>query len=107
MNYAAETSLGAVTIRAFKMADRFFQNYLKLVDNDAVLRAWGEALSCRLGLGPFHYKLFLGSSSLVFDKLDCLGISLKTGGSLRRVSIANGPVFSHELRKGGVSFHKL
>ncbi|KAB5563885.1 hypothetical protein DKX38_003939 [Salix brachista] len=37
MNYAAETSLGVVTIRAFKMADRFFQNFLKLVDNDAVL----------------------------------------------------------------------
>ncbi|XP_065866716.1 ABC transporter C family member 8 isoform X2 [Euphorbia lathyris] len=37
MNYAAETSLGVVTIRAFKMEDRFFQNYLKLVDNDAVL----------------------------------------------------------------------
>lgn len=37
MNYAAETSLGVVTIRAFKMVDRFFQNYLKLVDNDAVL----------------------------------------------------------------------
>ncbi|KAJ9190310.1 hypothetical protein P3X46_001526 [Hevea brasiliensis] len=37
MNYAAETSLGVVTIRAFKMADRFFQNYLKLVDKDAVL----------------------------------------------------------------------
>lgn len=37
MNYAAETSLGVVTIRAFKMVDRFFQNYLKLVDKDAVL----------------------------------------------------------------------
>ncbi|KAJ6704337.1 NHPM BACTERIOCIN SYSTEM ABC TRANSPORTER PEPTIDASE/ATP-BINDING PROTEIN-RELATED [Salix viminalis] len=37
MNYAAETSLGVVTIRAFKMADRFFQNFLQLVDNDAVL----------------------------------------------------------------------
>ncbi|CAH2053137.1 unnamed protein product, partial [Thlaspi arvense] len=37
MNYAAETSLGVVTIRAFGTADRFFQNYLKLVDGDAVL----------------------------------------------------------------------
>ncbi|KAL7208521.1 hypothetical protein ACSBR1_030293 [Camellia fascicularis] len=37
MNYAAETSLGVVTIRAFNMANRFFQNYLKLVDNDAKL----------------------------------------------------------------------
>ncbi|XP_037493238.1 ABC transporter C family member 8 [Jatropha curcas] len=37
MNYAAETSLGVVTIRAFKMVDRYFQDYLKLVDNDAIL----------------------------------------------------------------------
>ncbi|XP_050380978.1 ABC transporter C family member 8 [Argentina anserina] len=37
MNYAAETSLGVVTIRAFKMADRFFQNYLELIDTDARL----------------------------------------------------------------------
>ncbi|XVF74433.1 hypothetical protein PTKIN_Ptkin13bG0110000 [Pterospermum kingtungense] len=37
MNYAAETSLGVVTIRAFNMADRFFKNYLKLVDTDAAL----------------------------------------------------------------------
>ncbi|XP_050231387.1 ABC transporter C family member 8 isoform X2 [Mercurialis annua] len=37
MNYAAETSLGVVTIRAFKTVDRFFQNYIKLVDKDAVL----------------------------------------------------------------------
>ncbi|CAK9165293.1 unnamed protein product [Ilex paraguariensis] len=35
MNYAAETSLGVATIRAFNMEDRFFQNYLKLVDTDA------------------------------------------------------------------------
>ncbi|XP_008228393.2 PREDICTED: LOW QUALITY PROTEIN: ABC transporter C family member 8-like [Prunus mume] len=37
MNYASETSLGVVTIRAFKMADRFFHNYLELVDTDARL----------------------------------------------------------------------
>ncbi|PRQ51290.1 putative xenobiotic-transporting ATPase [Rosa chinensis] len=37
MNYAAETSLGVVTIRAFKMADTFFQKYLELVDTDARL----------------------------------------------------------------------
>lgn len=35
MNYAAETSLGVATIRAFKMGDRFFHNYLQLVDTDA------------------------------------------------------------------------
>ncbi|KAK6911944.1 ABC transporter type 1, transmembrane domain, partial [Dillenia turbinata] len=37
MNYASETSLGVVTIRAFKSSERFFQNYLKLVDADAKL----------------------------------------------------------------------
>lgn len=37
MNYAAETSLGVITIRAFNMADRFFQNYQKLIDTDARL----------------------------------------------------------------------
>ena len=36
-NYVAETALGAVTIRAFRSVDRFFQNYLKLVDTDAAL----------------------------------------------------------------------
>ncbi|KEH19126.1 ABC transporter-like family-protein [Medicago truncatula] len=37
MNFAAETSLGVVTVRAFGMVDRFFKNYLKLVDTDASL----------------------------------------------------------------------
>ncbi|KAK8274313.1 hypothetical protein V6Z12_D10G066300 [Gossypium hirsutum] len=37
MNYAAETSLGVVTIRAFNMVDMFFRNNLKLVDTDATL----------------------------------------------------------------------
>ncbi|RDX73987.1 ABC transporter C family member 8, partial [Mucuna pruriens] len=37
MNFTAETSLGVVTIRAFKMADRFFKNYLNLVDTDATM----------------------------------------------------------------------
>ncbi|CAE5968036.1 unnamed protein product [Arabidopsis arenosa] len=37
MNYAAETSLGVVTIRAFGTVERFFKNYLHLVDADAVL----------------------------------------------------------------------
>ncbi|KAJ4887060.1 ABC transporter C family member 8 [Raphanus sativus] len=37
MNYAAETSLGVVTIRAFGTVDRFFRSYLNLVDADAAL----------------------------------------------------------------------
>ncbi|KAK8989744.1 hypothetical protein V6N11_064161 [Hibiscus sabdariffa] len=37
MNHATETSQGVVTIRAFNMEDRFFKNYLKLVDTDATL----------------------------------------------------------------------
>ncbi|MCD7462624.1 ATP-binding cassette sub- C member 8 [Datura stramonium] len=35
MNYATETSLGVATVRAFGAVDRFFQNYLTLVDADA------------------------------------------------------------------------
>ncbi|MFS7909521.1 putative ABC-type xenobiotic transporter [Helianthus anomalus] len=35
VNYASETSLGVATIRAFKMQDRFFEDFLKLVDSDA------------------------------------------------------------------------
>ncbi|WJX92066.1 hypothetical protein P8452_73757 [Trifolium repens] len=37
MNFSSETSHGVVTLRAFNMADRFFKNYLKLVDTDASL----------------------------------------------------------------------
>ncbi|KAK2406339.1 ABC transporter C family member [Trifolium repens] len=37
MNFAAETSHGVVIVRAFNMVDRFFKNYLKLVDTDASL----------------------------------------------------------------------
>lgn len=37
MNFAAETSLGVVTVRAFNTVNRFFNNYLKLVDMDATL----------------------------------------------------------------------
>ncbi|KAL2337977.1 hypothetical protein Fmac_012423 [Flemingia macrophylla] len=37
MNFASETSLGVVTVRAFNMTDRFFKNYIKLVDTDATL----------------------------------------------------------------------
>lgn len=35
MNYAAKTFLRVVTIRAFNMMEKSFQNYLKLVDTDA------------------------------------------------------------------------
>lgn len=37
MNFAAETSHGVVTIRAFNMVDRLMKYYLKLVDTDATL----------------------------------------------------------------------
>uniref|UniRef100_A0A7N2LLB3 ABC-type xenobiotic transporter n=1 Tax=Quercus lobata TaxID=97700 RepID=A0A7N2LLB3_QUELO len=43
MNYAAETSLGVVTIRAFNMADKFFENYLKFIDSDARLFFYSNA----------------------------------------------------------------
>ncbi|KAK2632784.1 hypothetical protein EUGRSUZ_L01082 [Eucalyptus grandis] len=44
MNYAAETSLGVVTIRAFNEVDRFFCNFVKLVDADAKLLFHSNAL---------------------------------------------------------------
>uniref|UniRef100_A0A0A0KCQ4 ABC-type xenobiotic transporter n=1 Tax=Cucumis sativus TaxID=3659 RepID=A0A0A0KCQ4_CUCSA len=37
MNFASETSLGAVTIRAFDMTEQFIQKFLKLIDTDASL----------------------------------------------------------------------
>ena len=37
MNYAAETSLGVVTIRAFTVMERFVHNTLKFIDTDATL----------------------------------------------------------------------
>uniref|UniRef100_A0A7N0TJ04 ABC-type xenobiotic transporter n=1 Tax=Kalanchoe fedtschenkoi TaxID=63787 RepID=A0A7N0TJ04_KALFE len=43
MNYAAETSQGVVTIRAFNMTGRFFRNYLSLVDTDARLFFYSNA----------------------------------------------------------------
>ena len=43
MSYAAETSLGVVTIRAFNMVDRFFQNYLELIETDAKLFFYSNA----------------------------------------------------------------
>ena len=45
MNFTAETSLGVVTIRATNMVDRFFKNYLKLVDTDAKLFFHSNAAS--------------------------------------------------------------
>ncbi|KAL5191500.1 ABC transporter C family member 8 [Glycine soja] len=37
MNFRVETSLGVVTIKTFNMADRFFKNYLNLVNTNATM----------------------------------------------------------------------
>jgi len=37
VSYTTETSAGVVTVRAFKMMDRFFKNFQHLVDTDAAL----------------------------------------------------------------------
>lgn len=37
MNFATETSLGVVTVRAFDMVDRFFRSFVNLIDMDAKL----------------------------------------------------------------------
>ncbi|KAL8122791.1 hypothetical protein AgCh_010969 [Apium graveolens] len=43
MNYAAETALGVTTVRAFRMEERFFHNFLKLVDTDASIFLYSNA----------------------------------------------------------------
>lgn len=43
MNYAAETSQGVATIRAFNMSERFFRNYMSVVDTDAKLFFYSNA----------------------------------------------------------------
>ncbi|KAJ4844145.1 ATP-binding cassette sub- C member 8, partial [Turnera subulata] len=50
VNYATEASLGAVTIRAFEMVDRFFHNFLNLVDKDATLFFYSNAATEWLGM---------------------------------------------------------
>lgn len=37
MNYAAETSLGVITIRAFDVTEQFIENNLKLINNDSAI----------------------------------------------------------------------
>ncbi|KAI4324776.1 hypothetical protein MLD38_030232 [Melastoma candidum] len=67
MNYAAETSLGAITIRAFNSADRFSNNFLSVVDADSKLffhsNAMMEWLSLRVeslqNLNLFTAAIFL------------------------------------------------
>ncbi|KAI4355527.1 hypothetical protein L6164_004290 [Bauhinia variegata] len=43
VNYAAETSAGVVTVRAFNTMDRFFRTYVHLVDIDAATFLLGNA----------------------------------------------------------------
>ena len=43
MNHASETALWAPIIRAFNITERFFQNYLKLVDTDAKVFLFSNA----------------------------------------------------------------
>ncbi|XP_074312419.1 ABC transporter C family member 8-like isoform X1 [Silene latifolia] len=44
-NHAAETFLGVTTIRAFNMTDRFFRDFLELVDTDAKMFFYSKAAS--------------------------------------------------------------
>ncbi|KAK7821994.1 abc transporter c family member 8 [Quercus suber] len=59
MNYAAETSLEVVTIRAFNMTDKFFENYLKLIDSDAQLFFYSNAAMEWLNLTLFTAAFLL------------------------------------------------
>ncbi|KAJ0595167.1 putative ABC-type xenobiotic transporter [Helianthus annuus] len=69
MNFASETSLGVATIRAFKMQDRFFKEYLKLVDTDATTFFFSNASLEWLVLRTEAFSnltLFTASFLLVF-----------------------------------------
>nr|XP_043614912.1 ABC transporter C family member 8-like [Erigeron canadensis] len=95
VNYASETSLGVATIRAFKKEDRFFKNYLKLVDIDArafiftnatlewlVLRA--EALQ---NLTLFTTAFFLVSLPKRYIPPGLVGLSLSYALSLTNAHV--------------------
>lgn len=69
MNYAAETSHGVVTIRAFNMVERFFQNYLNRIDTDAKLFLYSNAAMEWLILRVETFQnltLFTGAFLLMF-----------------------------------------
>ncbi|KAJ0759636.1 putative ABC-type xenobiotic transporter [Helianthus annuus] len=69
MNFASETSLGVATIRAFKMQERFFKEYLKLVDTDATTFFFSNASLEWLVLRTEAFSnltLFTASFLLVF-----------------------------------------
>ncbi|KAI3512555.1 hypothetical protein L1887_19871 [Cichorium endivia] len=69
MNFASETSLGVATIRAFNMQERFFKDYLKLVDTDASTFIFSNATLEWLVLrieAVSNLTLFTASFLLVF-----------------------------------------
>ncbi|GMY34551.1 ABC transporter C family member 8-like isoform X1 [Fagus crenata] len=96
MNYAAETSLGVVTIRAFNMVDKFFENYLKLIDTDAGLFFYSNAamewLVLRIEVLQ-NLTLFTAAFLLVllpkgFIAPGLVGLSLSYALSLTNIHIA-------------------
>ncbi|GAB2293397.1 ATP-binding cassette sub- C member 8 [Dionaea muscipula] len=95
MNYAAETALGVTTIRAFNMVDRFFQDYIKLVDTDAKLFFYSNASTewlilrietlQNLNLFAATFLLLLLPKSVAAPGL--VGLSLSYGLALTNVQV--------------------
>ncbi|TYK03884.1 ABC transporter C family member 8 [Cucumis melo var. makuwa] len=90
MNYAAETSLGAVTIRAFDMTERFFQKFLKLIDTDASLffnyNATTEWFTLRIEILQ-HFTLFTVAFLLVLLPQRLVGLSLSYALSFSNIHV--------------------
>ncbi|KAL4194344.1 hypothetical protein AMTRI_Chr05g58880 [Amborella trichopoda] len=60
VNYAAETSLGVVTIRAFSVMERFIHQNLKLIDTDArVFFYTNAAMECNYIISVERLKQFM------------------------------------------------
>ncbi|KAK1286000.1 ABC transporter C family member 8 [Acorus calamus] len=76
MNYATETSLGVVTIRAFSMVDRFIQNNLRLMTRMRLSSSTlaPQLLGCffesrRYRTSPYSHQLFFSFCFLVEPSL--------------------------------------
>ncbi|GJR88088.1 RNA-directed DNA polymerase, eukaryota [Tanacetum coccineum] len=83
MNYVSQTSLGVATIREFKMQDRFFKEYLKLVDTDASTFLFSNATLEWFVLRTKGFRAFSNCGEkqatvfLAFQRKDTLDLKLR------------------------------
>lgn len=73
VSYTTETSAGVVTVRAFKMVDRFFKNFLHIVDTDAAL-----FLHTNAALEWLQYRVDILQNVILFTAA-CLFVFLPMG----------------------------